>query len=75
MTSTVADLLRRNLLDVFNERDPDRRASAIAEIYADETTTAAAAVSMSSTTAPGWETMGTWLDGASTAIAPMRAAN
>jgi hypothetical protein len=34
MTSSVADLMRRNLLDVFNERDPDRRASAIAEIYA-----------------------------------------
>ncbi|HEV7420356.1 MAG TPA: nuclear transport factor 2 family protein [Mycobacterium sp.] len=36
MTSGVADLMRRNLLDVFNERDPDRRASAIAEIYADD---------------------------------------
>ena len=36
MTSSVADLLRRNLLDVFNERDPDRRASAIAEIYVDD---------------------------------------
>jgi hypothetical protein len=33
MTSRVADLLRRNLLDVFNERDPDRRALAVAEIY------------------------------------------
>jgi hypothetical protein len=36
MTSSVTDLMRRNLLDVFNERDPDRRASAIAEIYADD---------------------------------------
>jgi ketosteroid isomerase-like protein len=36
MTTSVADLLRRNLLDVFNERDADRRASAIAEIYADD---------------------------------------
>jgi hypothetical protein len=36
MTSSVADLMRRNLLDVFNERDPDRRALAIAEIYADD---------------------------------------
>jgi hypothetical protein len=36
MTSSVADLLRRNLLDVFNERDPDRRALAIAEIYAED---------------------------------------
>src|SRR5207248_3302697 len=36
MTSSVADLLRRNLLDVSNERDPDRRALAIAEIYADD---------------------------------------
>jgi hypothetical protein len=36
MTSGVADLMRRNLLDVFNERNPDRRTSAIAEIYADD---------------------------------------
>jgi hypothetical protein len=36
MTSSVADLMHRNLLDVFNERDPARRASAIAETYADD---------------------------------------
>ncbi|MFC0431012.1 nuclear transport factor 2 family protein [Kutzneria buriramensis] len=36
MTSTVADLMRRNLLDVFNETDPDRRAAAIAEVYAED---------------------------------------
>ncbi|MBP0450521.1 MULTISPECIES: nuclear transport factor 2 family protein [unclassified Kitasatospora] len=35
MDSTVADLMRRNLLDVFNEPDPDRRATAIAETYAE----------------------------------------
>jgi hypothetical protein len=28
--------MHRNLLDVFNERDPARRASAIAETYADD---------------------------------------
>jgi hypothetical protein len=36
MTSSVANLMRRNLLDVFNQRDPALRASAIAEIYADD---------------------------------------
>ncbi|MFE0460266.1 nuclear transport factor 2 family protein [Kitasatospora sp. NPDC058965] len=36
MTSTVADLMRRNLLDVFNEPDPGRRAAAIAETYAED---------------------------------------
>ncbi|MET9406087.1 nuclear transport factor 2 family protein [Streptomyces sp. NPDC002935] len=36
MTSSVSDLMRRNLLDVFDERDPDRRASAVAEIYAED---------------------------------------
>lgn len=36
MTSTVAELMRRNLLDVFNEADPDRRAAAIAEVYAED---------------------------------------
>ncbi|MFF4507530.1 nuclear transport factor 2 family protein [Streptomyces sp. NPDC001401] len=35
MNNTVADLMRRNLLDVFNEPDPDRRAKAIAETYAE----------------------------------------
>ncbi|MGY4101603.1 nuclear transport factor 2 family protein [Nocardia sp. R16R-3T] len=33
MTSSPADLMRRNLLDVFNEPDPGRRAAAIAETY------------------------------------------
>lgn len=32
-TDTVAALLRRNLLDVFGEPDPDRRAAAIAATY------------------------------------------
>lgn len=34
MPSTVADLMRRNLLDVFNEPDPGRRNAAIAQTYA-----------------------------------------
>lgn len=34
MTSAVADLMRRNLLGVFDERDADRRAAAVAETYA-----------------------------------------
>jgi hypothetical protein len=33
MTVTVADLMRHNLLDVFNEPDADRRAAAIAKTY------------------------------------------
>lgn len=33
MTGSPADLMRRNLLDVFNEPDPARRATAIAETY------------------------------------------
>ena len=36
MTTTVADLMRRNLLEVFNEPDPERRAKAIAETYAED---------------------------------------
>ena len=36
MNSTVADLMRRNLLDVFNERDPERRNAAIALTYAQD---------------------------------------
>jgi len=36
MTGGVADLMRRNLLNVFNEHDPDRRAVALAELYADD---------------------------------------
>jgi len=38
-------------------------------------TGAAAAVSMSLTTSSGWETIGTWLVGTSTVVAPMRLAN
>lgn len=34
MSNTIAELMRRSLLGVFNEHDPDRRAAAIAEIYA-----------------------------------------
>ena len=34
--ATVAELVRRNLLDVFNERDPERRARAIAATYAED---------------------------------------
>jgi hypothetical protein len=33
--SDVADLMHRSLLEVFNERDPDRRAATIGEIYAE----------------------------------------
>jgi hypothetical protein len=36
MNRTVADLMRRNLLDVFNEPDPERRSAAIAETYAED---------------------------------------
>ncbi|MEV5835802.1 nuclear transport factor 2 family protein [Nocardia sp. NPDC052112] len=36
MTSSPADLMQRNLLDVFNEPDPTRRAAAIAETYSDD---------------------------------------
>ncbi|SEF32896.1 SnoaL-like domain-containing protein [Amycolatopsis pretoriensis] len=32
--ATVAELMRANLLEVFNERDDDRRAKAIAATYA-----------------------------------------
>ncbi|GGV02880.1 hypothetical protein GCM10010211_82700 [Streptomyces albospinus] len=35
MNRTVADLMRSNLLDVFNEPDPDRRAEAVAETYSE----------------------------------------
>jgi hypothetical protein len=31
--TTVRALMHRNLYEVFNERDPDRRAAAIAEVY------------------------------------------
>ncbi|RAG85938.1 nuclear transport factor 2 family protein [Streptacidiphilus pinicola] len=36
MTATVTDLMRRNLLDVFNEPDPERRSRAVAETYAED---------------------------------------
>jgi SnoaL-like domain len=36
MTRSPADLMRRNLLDVFNEPDPARRAAVIAETYTDD---------------------------------------
>ncbi|MEV4555825.1 nuclear transport factor 2 family protein [Kitasatospora sp. NPDC049285] len=36
MTGSPADLMRVNLLDVFNEPDRDRRAAAIAEHYAED---------------------------------------
>ncbi|MFD4134559.1 nuclear transport factor 2 family protein [Streptomyces goshikiensis] len=36
MTRSPADLMRVNLLEVFNEPDPDRRAAVIAENYAED---------------------------------------
>jgi hypothetical protein len=33
---TVTELMHRNLFDVFGERDPERRAQAIAETYAED---------------------------------------
>ncbi|MBU3062419.1 nuclear transport factor 2 family protein [Nocardia sp. NEAU-G5] len=36
MTPSPAELMRRNLLDVFNEPDPGRRAAVIADSYADD---------------------------------------
>jgi hypothetical protein len=36
MTSSPADLMRRNLLEVFNEPDPARRAAAIAATYSED---------------------------------------
>ncbi|MFF3861407.1 nuclear transport factor 2 family protein [Streptomyces sp. NPDC002209] len=36
MTRSTADLMRVNLLEVFNEPDPDRRAAVIAENYAED---------------------------------------
>jgi len=35
MPNSIADLMYRNLLDVFNERDPVRRALAVSELYAE----------------------------------------
>ena len=34
--TTVAELMHHNLFDVFNERDPDRRARAAAETYTED---------------------------------------
>ncbi|MFE3194404.1 nuclear transport factor 2 family protein [Nocardia sp. NPDC059240] len=36
MPLTPVDLMRRNLLDVFNEPDPTRRAAVIAETYSED---------------------------------------
>ncbi|MFD8393005.1 nuclear transport factor 2 family protein [Streptomyces sp. NPDC059680] len=36
MPHNVADLMRRNLLDVFNEPDPEGRSAAIAQTYAED---------------------------------------
>lgn len=36
MTSSPAELMRRNLLEVFNEPDPARRAAAIAVTYSED---------------------------------------
>ncbi len=38
MTASVDALVHRNLMDVFNERDPARRAKAVAEIYTEDVT-------------------------------------
>jgi hypothetical protein len=37
-TATVAQLMQRSLLDVFNERDAERRAAAIAAVYSADVT-------------------------------------
>lgn len=34
--ATVAELMHQNLFDVFNERDPERRAAALAVTYAQD---------------------------------------
>lgn len=36
VTKDVADLMRRNVLEVFNERDADRRRQAIGQLYAQD---------------------------------------
>ena len=36
MAETIRDLMHANLLDVFNERDPERRIAAIARTYTDD---------------------------------------
>jgi hypothetical protein len=35
-TAAITEVMRRNLLEVFGERDPDARRTAIAELYAPE---------------------------------------
>ena len=37
-SSTVQQLMTRSLLDVFNERDPERRAATIREVYSPDVT-------------------------------------
>jgi hypothetical protein len=36
--SSTVELMTRSLLDVFNERDPERRAAAIREVYSPDVT-------------------------------------
>ena len=36
MTETIRDLMRANLFEVFNERDPEERIAAIARTYTDD---------------------------------------
>jgi len=38
MSTAIQDLMTRNLFEVFGERDGDRRAAAIAEVHAADTT-------------------------------------
>jgi SnoaL-like domain len=38
MTADLTELARRNLLDVFAERDPAKRAAAAEEVYAEQVT-------------------------------------
>jgi hypothetical protein len=38
MSATVQQLMTRSLLDVFNERDPERRAAAISAVYSPDVT-------------------------------------
>ncbi len=38
MDDTIGSLVHRNLMAVFNERDPERRSRAMAEVYADDVT-------------------------------------
>jgi hypothetical protein len=38
MSATVQQLMTRSLLDVFNERDPERRAAAMSAVYSPDIT-------------------------------------